>query len=256
MQISNRVEEILNTDSGLRLCLDFGQIDIAFPQTGILHLKTTFDTSPFILPVDGEVSQAPSSVLKDWHDAPKILDGFSLDMGDHSITFTSNPFTFTLAHAGDTLLKTLPGRTFFEDANGRRWHCHVKQDDDLYYGLGEKSGGLLRNNRSFRMNNVDAIGYDPEHGDPLYKHIPFYIKHASNLNHTIGIFCNNAANSQFDFGRERSGYWNPYTYICVDAGQFDLYFCLGPTPAEVLKQYHQITGFPALPTKRSLGYLG
>ncbi|MEM8861296.1 MAG: TIM-barrel domain-containing protein, partial [Chloroflexota bacterium] len=104
--------------------------------------------------------------------------------------------------------------------------------------------------------NVDAIGYDPEHGDPLYKHIPFYMKHASSLNHTIGIFCNNAANSQFDFGRERSGYWNPYTSLCVDAGQFDLYFCLGPTPADVLKQYHQITGFPAMPTKKSLGYLG
>ena len=27
-----------------------------------------------------------------------------------------------------------------------------------------------------RMSPKDAIGFDPEFGEPLYKHIPFYIR--------------------------------------------------------------------------------
>lgn len=177
------------------------------------------------------------------------LDGYQFEL-------RGEPLQLVISNNGASLLETLPGRFFWVDGNQRRRHYHVKPEDGLYYGLGEKSGPLLRNHRAFDLNNRDAIGYHPEFGDPLYKHIPFYLMHRPTLGHSLGIFLNNAYPSRFDFGSERSGYWSPYTSMVIDGGDLDLYFLMGPTPGDVLKRYYRLTGFPAMPTKASLGYLG
>ena len=42
---------------------------------------------------------------------------------------------------------------------------------DQHFGLGDKSGPLDRSGRRFRMRQMDALGYNAETGDPLYKHV-------------------------------------------------------------------------------------
>ena len=256
MQKTTTITSIELRDDGLVIGLDFCRIILHAPTPHIIRLRMQLADEPFVPPIEAEANGTDSEVLESWKSAERNPTNLILPIGRYQLCFANNPFHFQI-HDGDRqLIASLPGRTLFADSLGRHKHYQIKQDHDLYFGLGEKSGTLLRNSRSFRMGNVDAVGYDPEFGDPLYKHIPFYMKYDAALNHTVGIYLNNAYPSRFDFGSERSGYWGSYTSVSTDGGDLDLFFLLGPTPRYVLQQYHQVTGYPALPTKASLGYMG
>ncbi|MDJ0753613.1 MAG: glycoside hydrolase family 31 protein [Ardenticatenaceae bacterium] len=254
-----QAQHILKThfeETGLRLTLDFGTISLICPTADTIRLRMKLDQSGFVPPLEPGFDRTEDRLLERWKSVKIDPSQFSLPIGEYLLTFSSDPFSFAVLHGENRLLKSLPGRTMFKDSLGRHWHYQVKREEDVYFGLGEKTGRLVRNDRTYRLNNTDAIGYHPEFGDPLYKHIPFYLKYNVDQQHTLGFFLNNAFNSQFDFGSTRSGYWGPFTSICTDGGDLDLFILLGPTPKDVLRQYHQVTGFPALPTKASLGYLG
>ena len=49
---------------------------------------------------------------------------------------------------------------------------------ERYYGLGDKTGPLDLHGRRLRTLALDSLGYDPQHGDPLYKHWPFVLTRA------------------------------------------------------------------------------
>ena len=67
------------------------------------------------------------------------------------------------------------GAYYFGRCDARLAHHIKRRRGDKFYGLGEKSGCLERGGRRFRMDCVDAMGYDAERSDPLYKFWPFYI---------------------------------------------------------------------------------
>ncbi len=54
------------------------------------------------------------------------------------------------------------------------------------------------------MSPKDAIGHDPEYGDPMYKHIPFYIRINEKTAYALGLFYHNSYDSVFDMGQEVS----------------------------------------------------
>ena len=161
-------------------------------------------------------------------------------------------------------LKTLDGRTIYQDLKERAFEkdqlgrlSHFSKIDmahDHFYGFGEKTGYLDKKGRRLRMSPKDAIGHDPEHGDPMYKHIPFYIRVNEEDAHAIGLFYHNSYDSVFDMGQELSGYWERYCYYQTDGGDIDLFLINGPEMSSVIDRYTMLTGRSALPTKQSLGY--
>ena len=60
-----------------------------------------------------------------------------------------------------------------------------------------------------RFSNKDACGYDPEHTDPLYKHVPFFLKMNPSGDSMCGVYYNTAADCELDIGREVNGYYPP-----------------------------------------------
>ena len=74
---------------------------------------------------------------------------------------------------------------------------------EQFYGLGEKAGELERSGKSYKMMNLDPMGYDAECTDPLYKHIPFYITRNKKNDISFGIFYDNLSTSEFNMGRRR-----------------------------------------------------
>ncbi|CAF4668859.1 unnamed protein product, partial [Rotaria magnacalcarata] len=69
-------------------------------------------------------------------------------------------------------------------------------DQYYYYGLGEKTGPIDKKFRRYRMRNMDAMGYNAEHTDPLYKHIPFYI--TLRFDCAFGLFYDTTYDCTFD----------------------------------------------------------
>ena len=166
------------------------------------------------------------------------------------------PFSFTLYDdKGVCIYRDLAERAFEKDQLGRISHYScMDREKDHFFGFGEKTGHLDKKGRRLRMSPKDAIGHDPEKGDPMYKHIPFYIRVNENNLRPVGLFYHNSYDCVFDMGEEISGYWERYCYWQADGGDIDLFLLGGPTMADVIQQYTWLTGTTCLPTKQSLGY--
>lgn len=173
-----------------------------------------------------------------------------------TLALKKEPFSFSLlTAAGDCVYRDLPERAFEKDQLGRLSHFScMDREKDHFYGFGEKTGHLDKKGRRLRMSPKDAIGHDPENGDPMYKHIPFYIRLNEDRLHALGLFYHNSYDCVFDMGQEISGYWERYCYYQTDGGDIDLFLLNGPRMTDVIERYTWLTGRTILPTKQSLGY--
>ena len=168
-----------------------------------------------------------------------------------------DPLSFRLYDAEGTLLyQDLAGNPFVLDSNHRVVHYSRMNEEDCFYGFGEKTGLLNKNKEFLRERATDAMGYDPKKMDTLYKHIPFYIQLNRDTQKAVGVFYHNFYESVFNMGREKSNYWPRYTYWQADGGDIDLYLLGGGTLAKIVDNYTLLTGRPALLPKRALGYQG
>ncbi|MBU7591446.1 TIM-barrel domain-containing protein [Metabacillus halosaccharovorans] len=136
------------------------------------------------------------------------------------------------------------------------FHYLQRTKDEQYYGLGEKSGEMDRYGKRYRMLSVDPMGYDAQHTDPLYKHIPFYITRSKQTGISFGIFYDNMAQSIFDMGQEMDNYHGWYRYYQSMDGDLDYYVMLGPEVKDVVKKYSWLTGKTIFAPKWSFGYSG
>ena len=138
----------------------------------------------------------------------------------------------------------------------RVYHYLKREPDEMYFGLGERAGATNRADQSYRMTNIDAMGYNARTTDPLYKHIPFYLTWKKQNNVAFGLFYDTVADCTFDLGRELDNYHGHYRYFVADFGDLDYYFIAGETLADIVRRYTWLTGRPAFMPKWSLGYSG
>ena len=121
------------------------------------------------------------------------------------------------------------------------------QDDESFFGLGDKSSDLnLRGNRYINWN-TDAYSYGKGQ-DPLYRTIPFYM--GINKGVSYGIFFDNTFKSHFDFAHQDQddvSFW-------ADGGEMQYYYIHGPHMMDVVKRYHSLTGTHQMPAKWALGF--
>lgn len=136
--------------------------------------------------------------------------------------------------------------------------CHYLQRDEaeMYFGLGEKTGKVNKHGRRFRMMNIDAMGYNAETTDPLYKHIPFYITYKPDIEQSIGIFYDDYQDSAFDFGQELDNYHGAYRYYETKSDFLDYYVIGGPKIKDVTKQFSWLTGRPTKMPQWGISYSG
>ena len=107
------------------------------------------------------------------------------------------------------------------------------------------------------MRTADALGYDAQTTDPLYKHIPFYLTVRPDLGgRAVGLFYDNLAHAAFDLGQEIDAYHGPYRSFEASGGDLDLYVIFGPSVRDVVARYTALTGRTAFPPRWSLSYSG
>lgn len=174
-----------------------------------------------------------------------------------SVEVEKEPFRICVYDAEHTQLHAdVIDLGYMEDSNHRRIHTSEISPDDCFYGFGEKGGSFNKRQKFMTMNPRDALGYDPQETDPLYKHIPFYIKLNRLTKKAVGYFYHNTYPCDFDMGRERSNYWKPHSRYRADGGDIDLFLIAGPSIKEIVERYTDLTGKSALLPKYALGYLG
>ena len=185
----------------------------------------------------------------------ETADSLTFRTASLTLTMKKAPLSFTLRDSsGRCIYRDLPERAFERDHLGRLSHYScMDREHDHFYGFGEKTGHLDKKGRRLRMSPKDAIGHDPEHGDPMYKHIPFYIRVNDESLSALGLFYNNSYDCVFDMGQEISGYWERYCYYQTDGGDIDLFLITGSVK-DIISRYTWLTGRTILPTKQSLGY--
>ena len=191
---------------------------------------------------------------------PQLAEGdktLVFDTGKLRLEVDKDPISFRLYDQEGTLLyEDLAGNPFTLDSNSRVTHYSRMEEDDCFYGFGEKAGPLNKNKEFLRQRATDAMGYDAEKMDTLYKHIPFYIRLSRATRKAVGLFYHNFYESVFNMGKEKSNYWPRYTYWQADGGDIDLFLLGGNTLARIVDNYTMLTGRPALLPKRALGYQG
>lgn len=269
MRKLNTLEEIKERkDGGYELSFDNGKGRIYWLTDSILRFRFAFQKK---LPAEASYVLALTA-WKDRFDSflgeertrieplqPPLKSrksNVTLKRGGTSVMLNRDPFHISIKVDGQTVHSDIPGRAYLEDTSGRVKHYQGMGDEDRFYGLGEKSGPLNKACRRFAMSNTDTFAYDPEYSDPLYKHIPFFVRLSPERGITTGYFYNNAHRSDFDMGCERSAYWPRYSYFSADGGELDYFIILGTQIKDILRDYARLTGLPAMPPRYSLGYMG
>ena len=132
-------------------------------------------------------------------------------------------------------------------------HYMARRPNDRYFGLGDKTGPLDKHGRRLRTLALDALGYDAETSDPLYKHWPYVIvRDRSSV--AYGLFYDTLASATFDLGCEHDNYHGLYRYCEIEAGDLDYYLFVGPKIRDVVAKFAELTGRMAFGPRWSLGY--
>lgn len=136
--------------------------------------------------------------------------------------------------------------------------CHYisRSPQEHYFGLGEKTGSVDKHGQRMRMTNIDAMGYNAQSTDPLYKHIPFYITHHRDTKQSYGLFYDDYQRSIFDLGKELDNYHGYYRYYETAADFLDYYVIGGNSIKAVAQHFSQLTGRPTLFPSWSASYSG
>lgn len=185
-------------------------------------------------------------------------DGLVLQGPGVRVEVTKAPFALRWCLPdGTPLLCDHPELAYRHAGVGRRGVRHTLRRDpeEVYLGLGEASGPLDRHHRRFRLWPGDALGYDAERSDPLYKHLPF-VTTLTRDGHAVGLLYDTGAQSVFDLGCEIDHYDGPFRYAELRARELDLYVLVGPGLPEVVRRLQDLTGYAPLAPRWTLGYLG
>ena len=234
-----------------------------------LRMARTWSLSPELAagadPVDGrdrlDLTGFPGSPIASVSETAALI---SIETAFMRVEVRRSPLAITWSFraevkaAFETALQDRQTQAYqFQRMGARFVHYLVRDAKDHYYGFGEKSGDANKHGRRLRMRATDALGYDAETSDPLYKHIPFYITvRPQSGAPAVGLFYDNLSHSAFDLGQEIDAYHGPYRSFEASDGDLDLYLMFGARVSDVVSRFTALTGRTAFPPRWSLSYSG
>jgi len=142
----------------------------------------------------------------------------------------------------------------WSERNSVQRHYMARTQGDHFLGLGDKTGPINLHGRRLRTLALDALGYDAQTSDPLYKHWPFMLGRDDASGIAYGLYYDTLAPTTFDLGCEYDNYHGFYRYAEIDDGDLDYYLFVGPRLRDVVRKFTELTGRMALGPRWSLGY--
>ena len=122
-----------------------------------------------------------------------------------------------------------------------------REAGERYFGCGERTSGLEKTGSHQVFYNVDPpLGHTASFNN-LYSSIPFTLSMAKGKAH--GLFFDNTHRVEFDLALESED----RAYYGAEGGAIVYYVFCGPTPANVVDRYTELTGRTPMPPLWSLG---
>ncbi|XP_057716090.1 neutral alpha-glucosidase C isoform X2 [Corythoichthys intestinalis] len=127
------------------------------------------------------------------------------------------------------------------------------------FGIPEHSDSLrladTRDDEPYRLYNLDVFAYEIHSHLSIYGSVPLLVAHKQDR--TLGVFWLNASDSfvHVNYSQEEDGPL-PHTDVhwLSESGVIDCMVLLGPSPAQMYRQYAELTGYQTLPPLFTLGY--
>jgi alpha-glucosidase len=122
-----------------------------------------------------------------------------------------------------------------------------REEGERYFGCGERTSGLEKTGSHQVFWNVDPpLGHTASFNN-LYTSIPFALSMTNGRAH--GLLFDNTGRVEFDLALENED----RSYYGAEGGNLVYYVFCGPTPAEVLTSYTELTGRTPMPPLWALG---
>lgn len=242
--------DMIRIQRGVECAVDTELVRIEFIRPDVARVSISsggeFDLEPTHAVVTDDFGEVPFTLKRS---AEQIV----LATGALTVQVNLCPFSFDVFRAdGSPVLRSVSGKAY-SFLNGSWRVEREKRPNDGIFGLGQKTGPLNRNGRSFVMWNTDIMAHvsieealDPEF-DPYYISIPFFY-HLSPTGAASGSFIDNGYRLRYDFTA-------PGTYtVEADGGQYTEYIFAGPSMQDILSRYTELTGRMPLPPLWALGH--
>lgn len=213
-------------------------IELSSPMENIIHVRAWHHK--------GGVYQTPNFNVKQGSislEAVNTEENTIFRSGDTRVEITRKPFHITF-YQGDQVLTTV-------DQKGLAWIRSPKKESymrsQLNLGVGENIYGLGERFTPYVKNGQVVDSWNKDGGtssEQAYKNIPFYLSSKG-----YGVLVNHPENVSFEVGSEAVS----KTQFSVEGEVIEYYIISGESLKEVLSNYTQFTGTPALPPAWSYG---
>ncbi|KAJ7761077.1 glycosyl hydrolases family 31-domain-containing protein [Mycena metata] len=240
-----------------------------FPQktnNGIKWEPSTSSASVDINGTNGTVKTSALSVKINFEESPR-LEWFTKDGTPFHADSETRAYAFDAASGA--VMHYVERENYVptseDEFTSTEPYLHPERNE-FVYGLGESRGSLMKAGKKFIIEGRDAMSYDWENGDPLYKLNPFYTVYNKKTKIWHGIFYNNLSDSSIDLGAEADALWGCFRVYKANSGPLDYYVILGDgTLPSVLTEYARLVSpagptsafaaSPSLPPLSQFGYL-
>jgi len=227
------------------------------PDTG-LTVPNTWMVAP-----EGEVPWTGRSRLsRDGFSCPELVIKSNTCVANNflKLDIAPDPMALTVSVKRDaenewqTILQDRPMAAYrYLAERGLMQHAQTRVLDAMHLGLGDKAGALDRTGKRFRCLQTDALGYNAETSDPLYKHVPWIIVGNASSGY-CGIFYDTMAECEFDLGAEHSNYHAHYRTVEAQEDALIYYVITGPRLQDVVPRLQKLVGKPHLQPRWASGF--
>lgn len=127
---------------------------------------------------------------------------------------------------------------------GAGFEIDLKEGEKIYGG-GERALPLNRRGYSFNLYNAPNYAYG-DGAENLNYGVPFFISSDG-----YGIFFDNPSKGWVDIGKSQ----HDKMKVHFASGELNVFFIFGKSEQDILRQYHELTGFQPLPLRWAFGNL-
>ncbi|HPZ09099.1 MAG TPA: glycoside hydrolase family 31 protein [Candidatus Eremiobacteraeota bacterium] len=238
------LKEVVKKNNIIEIKLSHGMLSIYVLESNIIRFRYTGREEFLKNPSYGVIWKGSEKTEVSFTEKENSCEVVTEEL---KILITKNPCRISIYNKEGNMINQ-DDPSFGVSFDGPEVRCYKKLFvDEMFFGLGEKTGFLNKRGSQYTMWNSDNPAYS-KNQDPLYESIPFFI--GVREKGSYGIYLDNTYKSYFNMGAGQDRFY----WFGADGGEMDYYFIYGPEIKRVISSYTFLTGRMELPPLWALGY--